>query len=103
MIFKLIVMSYYDGFLNVLRLKGLLLGTLLLGTLSAQSTLSVKESVQFALKNSPMLQKAKLDTRKSLEQIREYKSTGLTQVNACLIFTYYATLPTPLIPNVFPG
>lgn len=104
MIFKLIVMSYYDGFLNVLRLKGMLLGALLLGTLlPAQSTLSVKESVQFALKNSPMLQKAKLDTRKSLEQIREYKSTGLPQVNASLGFTYNVKLPTQLIPNFFQG
>lgn len=97
-------MSYYDGFLNVLRLKGMLLGALLLGTLlPAQSTLSVKESVQFALKNSPMLQKAKLDTRKSLEQIREYKSTGLPQVNASLGFTYNVKLPTQLIPNFFQG
>lgn len=96
-------MSYYEGFLNVLRLKGTLLGILLLGTLSAQSTLSVKESVQFALKNSPMLQKAKLDTRKSLEQIREYKSTGLPQVNATAGFTYNAKLPTQLIPNFFQG
>ncbi|MDX2071420.1 MAG: TolC family protein [Haliscomenobacter sp.] len=97
-------MSYYDGFLNVLRLKGMLLGTLLLSTLlPAQSTLSVKESVQFALKNSPTLQKAKLDTRKSLEQIREYKSTGLPQVNASVGFTYNAKLPTQLIPNFFQG
>ena len=97
-------MSYYDGFLNVLRLKGMLLGTLLLSTLlPAQSTLSVKESVQFALKNSPMLQKAKLDTRKSLEQVREYKSTGLPQVNASVGFTYNAKLATQLIPNFFQG
>lgn len=96
-------MSYYDGFLNVLRLKGTLLGILLLGTLSAQSTLSVKESVQFALKNSPMLQKAKLDTRKSQEQVREYKSTGLPQVSASAGFTYNVKLPTQLIPNFFQG
>ena len=36
MIFKLIVMSYYDGFLNVLRLKGLLLGTLFPSVAGAQ-------------------------------------------------------------------
>jgi outer membrane protein len=97
-------MIYYEGLLNLLRLKGMLLGTLLLGTLlPAQSTLSVKESVQFALKNSPMLQKAKLDTRKSLEQVREYKSTGLPQVSASVGFTYNAKLPTQLIPNFFQG
>lgn len=96
-------MSYYDGFLNVLRLKGTLLGILLLGTLSAQSTLSVKESVQYAIQNSPTLKKAKLDTRISEEQVREYKSTGLPQVSASAGFTYNAKLPTQLIPNFFQG
>lgn len=96
-------MSYYDGFLNVLRLKGTLLGILLLGTLSAQSTLSVKESVQYALQNSPMLKKAKLDTRISQEQVREYKSTGLPQVSANAGFTYNLKLPTSFIPNIFQG
>jgi outer membrane protein TolC len=97
-------MSYYDGFFKSLRLTGTtLFGMLLLYTLEAQSTLSVKESVQFALQNSPMLQKAKLDTRKSLEQVREYKSTGLPQVSASANFTYNVKLPTQLIPNFFQG
>ncbi|HOY20708.1 MAG TPA: TolC family protein [Haliscomenobacter sp.] len=96
-------MSYYEGFLNSLRVALVLLVSVFSSALFAQSTLSVKESVQFAVKNSPILQKAKLETRKSLEQIREYKSTGLPQVNASLGFTYNLKLPTQLIPNFFQG
>ena len=96
-------MSYYEGSLKSLRVALVLLISVFSSTLFAQSTLSVKESVQFAVKNSPILQKAKLETRKSLEQIREYKSTGLPQVNASLGFTYNAKLPTQLIPNFFQG
>ena len=96
-------MSYSEGFLNSLRVALVLLVSVFSSALFAQSTLSVKESVQFAVKNSPILQKAKLETRKSLEQIREYKSTGLPQVNASLGFTYNLKLPTQLIPNFFQG
>lgn len=96
-------MSYYEGFLNSLRVAAVLLLCTLTSTLFAQSALSVKESVQFALKNSPILQKAKLETRKSLEQVREYKSSGLPQVSGSVQFTYNAKLPTQLIPNFFQG
>ena len=96
-------MSYYEGFLNSLRVALVLLVSVFSSALFAQSTLSVKESVQFAVKNSPILQKAKLETRTSLEHIREYTSTGLPQVNASLGFTYNLKLPTQLIPNFFQG
>nr|WP_290941890.1 TolC family protein [Haliscomenobacter sp.] len=96
-------MSYYEGFLNSLRVALVLLVSVFSSALFAQSTLSVKRKCSICCKNSPILQKAKLETRKSLEQIREYKSTGLPQVNASLGFTYNAKLPTQLIPNFFQG
>ncbi len=95
-------------FSNTHKLRGisvllLLLGLQIYASGQGSSLFSLKQSVQYALQNSPTLQKAKLETRKSEEVIREYKSTGLPQVNASSGFTYNAILPTNLLPNFFQG
>ncbi|MFZ4426902.1 MAG: TolC family protein [Saprospiraceae bacterium] len=71
--------------------------------LHAQTALSVKESVAFAVKNSPQILKSRLETLKNEEKIKEYKSSGLPQVNFSTNLVYNLKLPTQLIPNFFEG
>lgn len=71
--------------------------------LRAQQGLSLKESVQYALQNSPQIFKSRLDTRSAEEQINLQKSTGLPQVAINSNLTYNVKLPTQLIPNFFQG
>ena len=69
----------------------------------AQQPLSLNESVQYALQNNPMVQKATLETRQGDFQIKEYLASGLPQVSANANFTYNIKLPTQLIPDFFSG
>lgn len=71
--------------------------------LPAQTPLTIKESIQFAMQNSPQILRSKLETRKNEEKVKEYKSTGLPQVNFNTSLTYNLKLPTQLIPNFFEG
>lgn len=71
--------------------------------LYAQQTLTLRESAQYALQNSPQILKSRLDTRKAEEQIKQTKSTGLPQVDLNSNMTYNLKLPTQLIPNFFEG
>jgi len=71
--------------------------------LRAQTPLSIKESVAFALKNSPQVLKSKLMTLQNEEKIKEYKSTGMPQVNFNTNLVYNLKLPTQLVPNFFAG
>ncbi len=84
-------------------LLAVLLWALSSAALWAQQPLSLEQSVQFALQNSPQIQKAVLESRKSDYQVKEYLAIGLPQVNANTNFTYNIKLPTQLIPNFFQG
>lgn len=70
---------------------------------TGQQPLSLRESVQYALQNSPLIQKAVLETRQGDFQIKEYLSTGYPQLSGSAGFTYNIELPTQLIPNFFQG
>jgi outer membrane protein TolC len=78
-------MRYYEVFPKLLALS---LALLFAWGLAAQQPLSVKESVQFALQNSPQILKSKLETRQSEEKVKEYKSTGLPQIDFSANLTY---------------
>lgn len=84
-------------------LQAALLWALSAATLWAQQPLSLEQSVQFALQNSPQIQKAVLESRKSDYQVKEYLAIGLPQVSASTGLTYNIKLPTQLIPNFFQG
>ncbi len=71
--------------------------------LAAQTSLSLKESVAYAVKNSPQVLKSRLQTLQNEEKIKEYKSSGLPQVNFNTSLVYNLKLPTQLIPNFFEG
>ena len=71
--------------------------------LTAQTPLSVKESVAYAVKNSPQVLKSKLETLRNEEKVKEVKSTGLPQVNFNTNLVYNLKLPTQLVPNFFEG
>ncbi len=93
-------MRYYEVIPKLLAMSPALL---LACGLAAQQPLSVKESVQYALQNSPQILKSKLETRQSEEKVKEYKSTGLPQIDFSANLTYNLKLPTQLIPNFFEG
>lgn len=71
--------------------------------LTAQTPLSVKESVAYAVKNSPQILKAKLETLRNEEKVKEVKSSGMPQVNFNANLVYNLKLPTQLVPNFFEG
>jgi outer membrane protein len=71
--------------------------------LTAQTPLSVKESVAYAVKNSPQVLKSRLETLRNEEKVKEYKSSGLPQVNFNTSLLYNLKLPTQLVPNFFEG
>lgn len=74
-----------------------------LATLSAQQSLTMQNSVQFALQNNPQVQKAALEVQKGDLQIKEYLAVRLPELNGSGNFTFNAKLPTQLIPNFFGG
>jgi outer membrane protein len=92
---------------SFIRLSGLVTTLVLLATTpfpaQAQQILSLKESVQFALQNSPQILKSKLETRKAEAQVAQQKSAGLPQVEISSNMIYNVKLPTQLIPNFFQG
>lgn len=66
------------------RLKRLMLvfaGALAIQHLPAQTPVTMKDAVQYALSNSEVLKKAKLDIEKGFQQIKETKGAALPQVN----------------------
>jgi len=76
---------------------------LCLSPLAAQQSLTMQNSVQFALQNNPQVQKAALEVQKGDYQIKEYLAVRLPQLNGSGNFTFNAKLPTQLIPNFFGG
>lgn len=70
---------------------------------NAPQSLSLNESVNFALQNSPLVKNAQLDVDKNAALIKETISTGLPQVSASGQYLYNLKLATQLIPNFFGG
>ncbi|MBV6473841.1 MAG: hypothetical protein JPMHGGIA_02136 [Saprospiraceae bacterium] len=66
---------------------------------NGQEGYSLVEAVEFAQKNSLMLQGKQLDISDANEQVREYMSIGLPKLGASLGYNYFPKLPTSIFPN----
>ncbi|MFM2000388.1 MAG: hypothetical protein RL204_2335 [Bacteroidota bacterium] len=103
-------MSFYP--LSLLRkitqpFKALLLlvSLVLIAQISAhsQSTLTLQEATDFALKNAPSLKGASYDAQVAQLQTEELIGIGLPQVSASVQYQNYLDLPTSVVPGDFFG
>lgn len=78
---------------------------LLLAELSiGQEVFSIKEAVEFGIANSPQTSRNQLELAKAEAQIKEYRSTGLPQVNGRINYQHFLNLPVSLLPaEIFGG
>lgn len=83
----------------------LLLVTATLRTQAQDNTkpLTLQESVQYAIQNSPRVKTAQLSIEKNDQYVKEILSSGLPQVNLNGQYTYNLKLATSLVPAQFFG
>ncbi|HAA01480.1 MAG TPA: TolC family protein [Flavobacteriales bacterium] len=80
----------------------LLLLVVFVHSLHAQQSMSLKEAIDFGVKNSYSVRMSQADMEKSEKKVREVLAYGLPQVNANGQFQHFITLPTTVIPaNAF--
>lgn len=65
--------------------------------------LTLQESVQYAMQNSPQIRIAQLSVEKNDQLVKEILSTGLPQVNLSGNYTYNLKIATSLVPAEFFG
>ncbi|WP_235290958.1 TolC family protein [Portibacter lacus] len=87
------------------KLFNSLLGMLFLLSfqLQAQENFSIKEAVDFAIKNSANTKLNQLELTKAEAQIKEYRATGLPQISGGINYQHFINLPTSLLPGEFLG
>ncbi len=83
----------------------LLVSLVLIAQISAhsQSTLTLQEATDFALKNAPSLKGANYDAQVAQLQTEELIGIGLPQVSASVQYQNYLDLPTSVVPGDFFG
>jgi len=72
----------------------------------AQTSFTLDEAIDYALKNSRAMDLARLDVKSAESQIDEYKSIGMPQVNAGIDYNYYFAAPVSpvedfLTPSIY--
>ena len=67
------------------------------------SSLSLQQSLQYAVNHSAQVKKAQLEIVKGQHQIKEILGSGLPQLSLSGNLQYNALLPTSFIPNFFQG
>jgi outer membrane protein TolC len=72
-------------------------------TVLAQSTLTLQEAADFALKNAPSVKGANYDAQVAQLQTEELIGIGLPQVSASVQYQNYLDLPTSVVPGDFFG
>jgi outer membrane protein TolC len=73
------------------------IATLIATNAQAQSTFSIDEAVDYAIKNHPNVKNAIVGTQDAELQIKEIKYAGMPQINGQFSYTYNAIVPTQLI------
>ena len=73
-------------------------GTPLFGQ-GAPEPYSMKEAIAYAQQKSISIQQANLDLARAKQQVREYTSIGLPQVNGKIEYNYNINLPTQYLPD----
>ena len=87
---------------NFLKIKGLLLFLLLSGTLANAQTkneFSVKQAVDYSLKNSITVKNALLDIKIQEEVNRQYTAMALPQISSYITSNHYFDIPTSILPG----
>jgi len=69
----------------------------------SQSTLTLQEATDFAVKNSPSVKGANYDAQVAQLQTEELIGIGLPQVSASIQYQNYLDLPTSVVPGDFFG
>ncbi len=69
----------------------------------SQSTLTLQEATDFALKNAPSVRSANYDAQVAQLQTEELIGIGLPQVSASVQYQNYLDLPTSIVPGDFFG
>lgn len=67
------------------------------------NSFSLKQAVEYALKNSPSAKNAELDMESAIHQKKEIAGTGYPQISASADLKNYIEIPTSLIPGDFVG
>jgi outer membrane protein len=90
--------------LNYMRSIGLILAILAFQTANAQTTsLSLKEAIDFAEKNSPGYLNSETDVQIAEQTVKTIKSAGLPQVNASAGYMDYLQIPGSYVKNFIGG
>ncbi|HND90114.1 MAG TPA: TolC family protein, partial [Saprospiraceae bacterium] len=66
-------------------------------------TLSLPQSIDYALDNSAQIRKAKIDRRALEERLREARGAAYPQITAGLNYDYYPMLPVQYLPGALLG
>ncbi len=79
----------------------LVLGSLYIFSAKAQTSLTLKQCVEFAVDNSLYLKKASLEVDKNTEKEKEVLSNYAPQINGSVSFNDNLLLPTTVLPGAF--
>jgi outer membrane protein len=88
-----------------MKLFSTILAFLIAGTMQAQVTtsMSLKEALDFAEKNSPVYQNAETDVLIAAQTVKTIKSAGLPQINAGAGYNDYIQIPGSYVKNFLGG
>lgn len=89
--------------MKLMHYKFLLLFFIVTFNLKAQQSFNVEEAVSYAIKNSAQTELNQLELTKADGQIKEYRATGLPQINGSVNYQHFLNLPTSLLPAEFFG
>lgn len=70
-------------------------------TVSSPGSFSLKQAIEYGLKNNLTSQNASLDVEKNKMFVKENIATGLPQINGGIDYTYYVEPQKFVFPNVF--
>lgn len=89
--------------MNIKAITITLASLLVFTAVSAQHTLTLRDALNYALENSEVLRKARLDIQKGQHQIAEVRSSALPQVEATSVLNYNPIVQQFVLPAEFMG
>lgn len=89
--------------MNLMRIKIIIFLWITVIPVFAQDVFTIDEAINFGIKNSPQTKLNQLDLLQAEGQIKEYKATGLPQINGRVNYQHFINLPVSLLPAEFFG
>lgn len=89
--------------MNIKAITLTLISLLTFSVVSAQHTLTLQDALNYALKNSEVLRKARLDIQKGQHQISEVRASALPQIEATSVLNYNPIVQQFVLPAEFMG